>query len=74
MKTPIPNKLKEYRKKSRLTQTEVAQRLGFCSAERISFWEQGKRLPSITNLFRLSKIYNTLPNDLYPDFTNDINK
>ncbi len=63
--TPISNTLREHRKKMGLTQMQVAKQLGFTTAERISEWEKGLTFPSITNLFKLCLVYNTLPHELY---------
>lgn len=72
MKTPIPNKLKEYRNKMGLRQIDVAHTLGFCSAERISLWEKGRAVPHLLNLFKLCGLYQVLPHELYDDFLIDI--
>jgi transcriptional regulator with XRE-family HTH domain len=67
-KQPIPNSLRLYRKQAGLRQTDVAARLGFTSYDRISHWENGIAFPSVTNLFRLSALYNAAPHELYADF------
>jgi transcriptional regulator with XRE-family HTH domain len=41
--------------------------MGFKSANRISQWENGTALPNAANLFRLSRLYRTLPTDLLCD-------
>lgn len=61
----VINSLKQARNNANLTQQEVADKLGFCSTNRISHWELGKAIPSIINLFRLSAIYDVCPCDLY---------
>ena len=48
-------------------QKEVAFLLGLKGAGRISEWEQGTSKPSMDNLFQLSLIYRTLPDELYYD-------
>lgn len=64
----MPNFLRLYRKQAGLRQIDVAARLGFTSYDRISHWEKGTAFPSVTNLFRLSALYNTAPHELYADF------
>ncbi len=49
-------KLAELRKKSGLTQSEVAEELGV-SRQAVSRWETGEISPSVENLRRLSKLY-----------------
>lgn len=63
-----PNKLKECREKTGYTQTEIAVLLNFGdSQDRICKWERGVGLPSIPNLLKLARFYNTPPQDLYPE-------
>lgn len=68
MQTPIQNKLKELRLKANLTQKELALKLEFQdSQDRICIWEKGKGMPSIPNLFKLSRFYNVKPEEIYPE-------
>ncbi len=69
MKTPIKNNLKEYRLKAGMLQKDVAKRLNLvASQDRICHWEKGSAMPSVSNLFKLCRIYNANPLDIYPDF------
>ena len=61
----VPNNLKEYRIKIGLTQKQVAKLLGFTNEVSLCHWEQGKNIPNLINLFKLSKIYNATVNELY---------
>lgn len=63
----VPNNLKEYRIKAGLTQKQVARLLGFTNEVSMCHWEQGKNIPNLINLFKLSKIYNATINELYRD-------
>ncbi len=65
-----PNTLKEHRLKTGLTQRQVSSYMGFNSEDRISRWEQGQAVPSIQNLFKLSKLFKVNPQQLYPDLKN----
>ncbi len=57
------NNMKAFRRSLGLRQEDVAKALGFCTSDRISHWELGRAIPSIINLFRISKIYNVLPHE-----------
>lgn len=68
----IPNHLRRYRKQMGLTQTETARLLGFAQATRLTKWEQGKSIPSIQNLFKLSVIYHCHPHELYLELFSEL--
>ncbi len=53
----IAKNLTDLRKKNKLTQLELAEKLNY-SDKSISKWEQGKSLPEIEVLYKLSKLYN----------------
>lgn len=61
------NNLKTLRKNTGMRQLDVASLLGHTSADRISHWEKGLAVPSLVNLFKLSIIYRTSPQELYPE-------
>ena len=60
------------RKNAHLRQMDVARMLGHTSADRISHWEKGRSVPSLVNLFKLSIIYRTSPEDLYGELYDSI--
>ena len=64
-KDVVPNNLKEYRLKAGLTQKQVAEKMGLQCEDRLSHWEKEVAVPSIANLFKISKIYDVLPFDVY---------
>jgi transcriptional regulator with XRE-family HTH domain len=66
----IPNRLRKFRKISGYSQTDVMKLLGFKSTNRISRWEKGLAFPSVENLLKLSILYRTLADQLYPDLRN----
>lgn len=68
----FPNKLKQYRRLFGLQQKQVAWILGLKEASPISRWEKGISLPSIGQLFQLSKLYKALPNALYFELWKDV--
>lgn len=53
----VQNRLKELRKKSELTQEQLAQKL-FVSRQTISNWENGRSLPDRENIKLLAETYN----------------
>lgn len=57
------NKLKEFRKKNKLTQNEVASKLGI-SQTQYSLHETGKSLLNSKQIMTLSILFNCTPNDL----------
>jgi transcriptional regulator with XRE-family HTH domain len=67
--TPIPNTLREHRKRANLRQIDIAKALGFKSTDRISLWEKGLTYPHVVNLFKLARIYVVLPHELYPEIS-----
>ena len=46
-------------------EAEVAAILGLKDSSPISRWEKGLSLPSLEHLFGLSRIYKTMPNEMY---------
>ena len=48
---------REYRKKSNMSQDELAEKLGV-SRQSISLWETGQTQPTIDNIIALAKIFN----------------
>lgn len=51
-----PQNLKAARKKTRLTQEQVAQQLGV-SIETVRSWEQGKAEPPISRVREMARLY-----------------
>ena len=48
--------------------------LGLTDTSPLSRWEKGISLPNIMHLFRLSRIYKTMPSELYFDLWQSISK
>lgn len=61
----IPNRLRKYRRLAGYKQKDVAQILGLRCTNRLSRWEQGRSLPSLSNVLKLSALYKTLVEELY---------
>jgi transcriptional regulator with XRE-family HTH domain len=70
----FPNRLKKYRRLFCLSQKEVATILGLKDTSPISRWEKGISLPGLIQLFRLSRIYKTMPSEMYFDLWQDASK
>ena len=62
-----PNRIREYRLKVGQSQVALARAIGR-PLSMVSQWERGRSLPSLPNLFRLSKALNTFAEALYPSF------
>jgi Helix-turn-helix. len=64
---PLTNRLREHRVKAGLLQRDVASLLQLDCTDRLSRWENGLSYPSIMNLFKLARIYEVMPQQLYPE-------
>ena len=63
MNIEIANRLIELRKKSGLSQEQLAEKLGL-SRQAVSKWERAEASPDTDNLICLAKIYNVSLDDL----------
>lgn len=59
------NRIKPYRMDHGLTQMELAARLGVAEAT-VQDWENGRRIPRMATLFRMTEIFGCRTEDLYP--------
>ena len=57
--------LKNARLEAKLTQSQVAESLGYSTAQFISNWERGISSPPLKNLKALSTLYKCRPDDLF---------
>ena len=62
-----PNKLKLFRQSNGYSQKKVARILGLADTSILSRWEHGVAVPSLVHVFRLSRIYHTLPHELFQE-------
>lgn len=69
-----PNRLKKFRRLFCFSQKQVARLLGLADASLLSRWEKGKSVPSLVYLFRLARIYKTMPTEMYTDLWQTIIK
>ena len=72
MKTSTSNNLKELRIKTGILQSDLAQKLGLQSTNRISLWEQGKLFPHVINLFKMAGHYKVFPHELFNDLWKEL--
>lgn len=62
----MKNRIVEYRKKAKLTQKQVAEKLNI--GERLfQSYEYGTVIPSVTVGIKIAKVLNTTAEELYPD-------
>lgn len=66
----FPNRLKMFRRCSGLSQKKVARILGLADTSTLSRWEHGVAIPGLLQVFRLSRIYQTLPQELFDELWN----
>ena len=71
-KQPIPNRLKMHRKMMGYKQKEVAKLLGLFNSSPLSEWENGNKIPSSHYLIKLSILYRTYINELYPEYFQEL--
>ena len=63
MNIKIANRLLEFRKKSGLSQEELAEKLNI-TRQSVSKWERAESAPDTDNLIELAKIYGVTLDDL----------
>ena len=59
LENKYPNPLKALKIKKQLTLHEVANLIHLKGQNRLSHWERGQSVPSIQNIIKLAKIYET---------------
>ena len=57
-------RIRELRKKNRLTVDQVREFMGFESTQSIYKWQRGESLPEISNLYALSVLFETSIDDI----------
>ena len=70
----FPNKLRSYRRSNGYSRKKVARVLGHADTSILSRWERGIVLPGVLQAFKLARIYHTLPQILFDDLWNDLDK
>ena len=64
--------LKKQRLKSGLTQSQVAEMLGYSNSQFVSNWERGKCLPAVSSLKELSSIFGIPFKELFDMYMNSL--
>ena len=57
-------RIKELRKKRGLTIREVSEYMGFTTDQAVCKWQRGDSLPTVDNLYALSRLYGTTMEDI----------
>jgi transcriptional regulator with XRE-family HTH domain len=73
MRNKIPNNIKQLREFFKLSQKDLAKKMGLSYA-RIGQWERGEMMPGLVNVFKLGLIFNATPQDIYKDLFDDLKK
>lgn len=66
------NYLKRYRLLFGYSQGEIAKKLGLHSTTLVSRWELGEAYPDLKNAMKLSCIYKTLVDQLFPELRSQV--
>jgi len=61
-----------FRRCKGFSQKKVARTLGHADTSTLSRWEHGVVYPGLVQVFRLSKMYQTLPHELFEELWNQI--
>jgi transcriptional regulator with XRE-family HTH domain len=70
----FPNRLRKYRRLFCFSQKQVAIMLGLTDTSPLSRWEKGISLPNLVYLFRLARIYKTMPSEMYFELWQNVSK
>ena len=63
-------RIKELRKAHHLKVEDVAQFMGFESEQAVYKWQRGDSLPTVDNLYALSRLFDTPMDDILIQFNN----
>ena len=74
MSQKLPNYLKTHRKRSRLSQDQVAFLLGYRSGTRVSRYERFARLPTLRTALAYEVIFRTPIRELFAGFFHGVEK
>ncbi|MFA6587593.1 MAG: helix-turn-helix transcriptional regulator [Patescibacteria group bacterium] len=70
----FPNDIRRIRRSRHLRLKDVAILMGQKSVAHISHWEKGRKIPSLTNLFKLAAILGIQPEFLFLELYRQIRK
>lgn len=60
----IGNRIKEMRKAKKLKVSDIAEFMGLASEQAVYKWQRGECLPTVDNLFALSKLFDTTVDEI----------
>lgn len=72
MSNKLPNYLRTFRKRSGLSQAEVAFLLGCEHGTKISRYERHQRIPNLKTVLALEMVYNTMSKHLFEGIYHEI--
>ncbi len=58
------NRIRELRKEKHMRVTDIATYMGFESQQAIYKWQRGESLPTVDNLYALSRLFGTTMDDI----------
>ena len=58
------NRIKQLRKERNLRVTDISDYMGFLEPQAVYKWQRGESLPSVDNLFALSRLFETSMEDI----------
>jgi transcriptional regulator with XRE-family HTH domain len=70
----VTNRIWRYRKQQQLSQRQVAVMLTHKKTTQVSRWENGEKIPTLTNALKLSCIFKVPVETLFPDLAAAIRK
>lgn len=70
----LANYLRTHRRKSGLSQREVAELLGLYSGQIISRYERLSRMPNLQSVLAFQVLFDVLPHQLFPGLYADVTK
>lgn len=72
MSAAIPQYLRSYRKRTGLTQSDVASLLGLDTGESVSKYERLARRPTLETAFALQHVFNVPADELFPGLYREV--
>lgn len=72
MGNSIKNYVRTYRKRSNLSQVELAVLLGLQGGQAVSRYEWGTRSPSTRNLLAIALLFDVQPHEIFPSLVKEV--
>jgi len=66
------NRIKEIRTEKKISVKEICEYMGFENPQAVYKWQRGESLPSLDNLFALSKLFGTPMEDILCERTSEV--